>query len=206
MKTLLGFLMCFVFSLSQAYAISGGPFGGGGRINVFGTYAGILVPTQVLLDPGPPPVYAPPDNSLALFTLKIPTTGLATGTSAVFRNGIYYQGGTTQGGNSGGIQGFADPDNGTVTAIVSASFLLIISQNSSGTTAQQYEYDANGGFVNTKVVGNKRSFRTSSVRLKGSASLTYTNDDPDPNRSANGDSGGPITYTVIGFKQSTATS
>src|SRR5947209_5149698 len=40
MKTVLGCLMCLVFTMSQSFAISGGPFGGGaGKPSTTGTYA-----------------------------------------------------------------------------------------------------------------------------------------------------------------------
>src|SRR5437763_16385518 len=102
MKVLLAALMCLVFTITQAFAISGGPWSGsGGPVTVTGTYAGVLVPLVGVVDAGPPPVTLPPDNSVALFTLKIPQTGLASGTSVVFRNGIAY---------SGPVQGSADLD------------------------------------------------------------------------------------------------
>src|SRR5882672_8653322 len=99
MKVLLGCLMCLVLTIVETFAISGGPWGGPSHVTVTGTYAGVFVPIPPV-NPAPPPPTLPPDNSLALFTLKVPQIGLASGTSAVFRNGIFY---------SGTIRGSADP-------------------------------------------------------------------------------------------------
>jgi hypothetical protein len=189
MKTLLAALMCMVFNATQCFAISGGPFGGGTtQVSVTGTYAGVLIPIQVEVDPGPPPVFLPPDNSLVLFTMRIPTTGLATGTSAVFRNGFFYP---------GTIQGLADPDSARLTGLVNAFFQETVAQTS--TTDFIFQYNANGQFLNAKIVANTNG--VSVARIKGKASLTYTNDAGDPG----GDSGGPIQYKIRGFKQSTST-
>src|SRR5436305_708414 len=106
MKTLVGCQMCLVLTLWQGFAISGGPFSGGGRVAVTGTYAGVLV---AIVDP----TIGLPDNSLGLFTMKVPQTDLATGIVAVFRNGFVYTGGSQSiatGGDDPGIIGSVDPD------------------------------------------------------------------------------------------------
>jgi hypothetical protein len=195
MKVLLGCLMCLVLTIAQTLAISGGPWGGrGGQVTVTGTYAGVLVPVVVVVDPGPPPVTLPPDNSLALFTLKIPQTGGAAGVAIVFRNGITYV---------GTILGIADPDSAKLTGIITTAFLLKLG---TGSSSADYEYDANGQFVNAKIVGGTNASGAASTRIRGKATLTYVNDDPDPMRHANGDSGGPIQYKIHGFKQSESSS
>jgi len=199
MRILLGCLMCFVLSASQGLAISGGPFGNGGNVvSVTGIYAGVLVPIPVVISPGPPEVTLT-DNSLALFTLKIPQVGLASGTSAVFRNGIFY---------SGTIQGSADPDSMKVTAIVNSFFQLTVAESS--TTTAIFQYNANGQFLNAKVVPDSNPFSGVAARIKGKAALTYTNNAPDPatgiTPDPSGDSGGPLQYKIHGFKQSSSTS
>jgi hypothetical protein len=210
MKALLGCLMCLVLTLSQAFAISGGPFGRGGAIVLTGTYAGVLTAIAVVVDPGPPPVTLPPDNSLGLFSLVIPSTGLhlgqtstntVTGTVVIFRNGIVYTGypvsGPTQPSPSPlpvtarpapGITGVADPDTGKLRAIINAyvtpdPFVF-------GTST------ANGRFDTTRIVSATTQAGLGATRIRGSASITY--------RSTNsmGDSGGEIAYHVRGFKQS----
>jgi hypothetical protein len=185
MKILLAILLCPVLAASQCFAIDGGPWGGGGgHVTVTGTYAGILVP---IVDP----IIGLADNSLALFTVRVPQTGLASGTSAVFRNGIFY---------TGTIIGSADPDSARLTGIVAASFQEIHSISSTGGASLGPEYDANGQFVNARIVANTNSSSTAAARIRGKASLTYRNSavPTDPN----GDSGGPILYRIKGFKQS----
>jgi hypothetical protein len=185
MKALLGSLMCLVFTVTQSFAISGGPWSGPGHVTVTGTYAGVLVPKTI-------------DNSVVLFTLVVPQTGLTSGTSVVFRNGIFY---------SGTVQGSADPDSAKVTAILNAVFLQI-SSISSGTTSSSIsiaaEYDANGQFDAAKIVSHNNVGSISSTRIRGSAVLTYKNlrndgDPPDPAGE------GTVTYKIKGFKQSEAT-
>lgn len=188
MKVLLGCLMCLVLTVVQTFAISGGPWGGRGQVSVTGTYAGVLVPLLVVVDPGPPPVTLPPDNSLALFTMKIPQTGVGSGTIAVFRNGFTY---------SGTMTASADPDTAKLTAVVTA-----IRQITVGDTTIVHFYEANGQFNGAKLTSGERSSATGGVRIKGRASLTYQNDAGDPA----GDSGGPIQYRVRGFKQSESSS
>ena len=184
MKILLACLMSPVLVVSECFAIDGGPvFGGGGQVTVTGTYAGVFVP---ILDP----TIGIPDNSLVLFTLSVPKVGLATGTVAVFRNGFFYP---------GTIQGSADPDTARLTGVVNAFFQETVAE--SNTTMFFFEFDANGRFVNTRIVANTNGF-SSSARIRGKASITYRNDAGDPA----GDSGGPIDYRVRGFKQSEASS
>jgi hypothetical protein len=192
MKTLLGCLMCLVFTLSQSFAISGGPFGGKGHVQTTGIYAGVFVPIPTVVDPGPPPVTLT-DNSLGLFTLTVPKTGLATGTTAVFRNGFFY---------SGTIQGSADPDTAKLTGVVNATFTenvaTVTTSGGTTTTITFIEiFSANGQLNKTQIVANTNLFAATSARIKGTSSLTYTNTAGDPN----GDSGGPIEYKVKGFKQ-----
>lgn len=187
MKILLACLMCLVLTMSQAFAISGGPFGGPGHVLVTGTYAGVLVP---IIDP----TVGVADNSLALFTFRIPVLGLANGTAALFRNGLFYP---------GTITGSADPDSATVTAVLNATFQITVAESLDPSILFVFTYSGNGT-INGKIAASKTHFTTTSVRVKGTASLTYVNDafvggiTPDPV----GDSGGPILYKISGFKQS----
>ena len=185
--------MCVVFTATQSFAIDGGPWGGsGGRVTVTGTYAGMLVPIPTVLAPGPPPVTMT-DNSLVLFTLKVPRTGLASGTSAVFRNGFFY---------SGQIQGSADPDSAKLTGIVNAEFSQDVQ---SGTTTITEFYEANGQFLNAKITSNLTTSKVAPARIRGKASITYALG-ANATDALRGDSGGPIQYKIRGFKQSEATS
>ena len=198
--------MCLVFTIAQSFAISGGPFGGRGQVSVTGTYAGVLIPVVIVIDPGPPPVTLPPDNSLALFTIRIPQTGLGAGVATVFRNGIFYIGLLVASG---------DPDTAKVSATLDASVIQTVTCNDCNGVAHEYtfNFNANGKFDTVKAVANEQSLATSSVRLRGKASITYVTDasnscDPTciASFSAAGDSGGPIQYKVKGFKQSESSS
>jgi len=195
MKVLLAILMCTVLHTTQLFAISGGPFGGGDntQVTVTGTYAGVMVPVPVD-DPTTPGITLT-DNSLALFTFSVPKTGLAIGTSAVFRNGFFYP---------GGIVGSADPDSGKVTGIITADLSEDVVV---GTQTVPAHLEASGQFVNAQiraVAGN-----VSPARLRGRALLTYVlgaQGDLIPGATTGADSGGPIEYRIHGFKQAEASS
>jgi hypothetical protein len=193
------------------FALKGGPvFGGKG--NVVGTYAGVLVPSLTV---------GLTDNSLVLFTLNIPQTGLASGTLAVFRNGLFY---------SGTIRGSADPDTAKLFGAINASFTRSQREVTAAetqtdpdtgtvttifiTSSVPHSYDANGQFVGAKIVGSRNSLTISGTRIRGNASMTYRTDAHDPNCTPNSFSdppvvcpvdsagSGSILYDIIGFKQS----
>jgi hypothetical protein len=196
MKSVLGCLMCLVFTTSQSFAISGGPFNGPTHVNVVGTYAGVFVPTVtvIVLSPGPPPVtqtVGPDPNSLALFTLSVPKTDLASGTAVIFRNGFFYL---------GMIQASADPDSGTLTGIINGTATETTSEVGNVTNLT---LSAAGQFQNAKILANQMT-SVSAARIRGKASITYITvpSGADPR----GESPRPILYKVHGFKQSTSSS
>ena len=172
--------MCLVLFESECFALKGGPIYPGGNANVVGTYAGLLVPKAA-------------DNSLGIFTARVPQTGVATGTVALFRNGIFYP---------GTIQAIADPDSGALTGVLSSSFDITFTstEDANGkTTNTVVTFNANGS-LQGRIRANTNTFSTSAARIKGSGAITYktVGGRPDPN--ANTD--GPVTYQVDGFKQS----
>jgi hypothetical protein len=198
MKILLACLMCLVLGASECVAIDGGPvFGGGRGVTVTGTYAGVFVPIPIVVDPGPPRVTLT-ENSLVLFTLSIPKVGLASGTTAVFRNGLFYP---------GTIQGSADPDTARLTGIINAVFEVTSSE--SMTASITARFTANGRFVNARIAARTTASNVATTRIGGKASLTYTCIcsssscsvcDEQPGAS----SGEPVVYKIHGFKQSEA--
>jgi hypothetical protein len=192
MKIVLACLMCLVLTASQCFAISGGPIFGTSGVSVTGTYAGVFVPraTVIVLDPGPPPVTQtlPPDNSLALFSLSIPSTGIGSGTAVIFRNGITY---------TGTISASADPDSGVLSGGINGTATF------TPTTTTMETFSATGEFQNTRITAGPTS-TSSATRIKGKARITYIAVPPSPG--SGGDSGGPIRYRVHGFKQSNASS
>lgn len=188
--------MCLVLPTSQAFAINGGPFGGGGQVDVTGIYAGVLVPK---LDP----TIGLKDNSLALFTMTIPRTGLASGTAVVFRNGIFY---------SGNVTASADAETAKLSGVINAVFQEIFSTSTGTSTSSETitaEYDANGRFAGARISSSGDGSVFGATRIRGNAALTYKNfrsNSSTPNPDPNGDSGGAIPYKVVGFKQSPITS
>src|SRR5947209_18393795 len=118
MKVLLAALMCLVFMITQSFAISGGP-PYPGSTNVVGVYAGVMkpkkVPTTCATDPTTCPDNPPgcSANSLGVFSVGVPNSGLATGTFVMFSQGRVF---------SGTVQGTADPGKATLKAVLSASF------------------------------------------------------------------------------------
>ena len=108
MKALFACLLCLVFASSQSYAISGGPFQGPGRISVTGTYSGVMLPSKT---------FSPGANSIALFTMNIPSTGLASGTVVIFGAGLTF---------TGDIQASADPDSAKVTGEIDATSTVTV--------------------------------------------------------------------------------
>lgn len=180
MKNLLAILLCSVLLQSECDAISGGPVFGRGKTPVTGTYAGVLTPRDGTT------------NALALFTFKIPTSGVGSGTVGVFAYGNFYP---------GTIQAVADPDSSVVNGVINASFQKTVATRITDTNVQTfvYTYSANGFLVNAKVK-SKRSYNSSSLaRLKGMADLTFVTG--DPNATAGSNSSEPVTFDVIGFKQ-----
>src|SRR6266404_1277021 len=104
MRVLLAALMCLVFTITQAFAISGGP-PYPGATNVVGVYAGVMKPKFPSTCPADPTTCPddPPTcsaNSLGVFSVGVPDSGLATGTFVMFSQGRVF---------SGSIQGTADP-------------------------------------------------------------------------------------------------
>ncbi len=188
MKTLLASLMCGLLTTLQCFAIDGGPWGNVSIVQVTGVYAGVFLPAGIVLDPNPPPViqYDDPD-SIALFTLRVPQQGLATGTALIVRQGFVY---------TGTVTASADPDSATLQGIFNAEFTQ---DRESGTVTVTEHYEANGSFKNTKIVASTAVTRVTTARIRGTANITFrpgVNGDPNT-----GDSGGAVPYKVRGFKQ-----
>jgi hypothetical protein len=186
MKILLASLMCLVLASSECFAIKGGPNFGNTQVRTTGIYAGLFVPTDA-------------DNSLGIFTTTIPKTGLGTGTVAFFRNGIFYP---------GTIQGIADPDSAILTAVVSSSFNVTFTSETTGTPPTTKNivitFNANGS-INGQMKPNPNRFSTAAVLIKGTASVTYATVGSAPGfDSSSANSDGPVPYQVNGFKQAEA--
>ena len=68
-----------------------------------GTFAGVLLPNED----------SPGSNSIALFSITFPTTGLGTGALVIFQTGETY---------TGTVQGIVDPDSAVFSGLLDASF------------------------------------------------------------------------------------
>ena len=167
MKALFGCLLCLVFASSQSYAISGGPFQGPGRISVTGTYSGVMLPSKT---------FSPGANSIALFTMNIPSTGLASGTVVIFGAGLTF---------TGDIQASADPDTAKVTGEIDATSTVTVGSQ---------------GGVEVAVGSGKTLF---TIRMKGVRKENHPDAGADIqfSRAANTPFD-EIIYDINGFKQS----
>ena len=174
MKAILGVLLCYVFCTAQCFAHKGGPFDGGGvTIATTGTFAGVLLPD---------PNISPFENSIGLFTVVFPKTGLGTGSLVIFQTGQTYV---------GTIQGLIDPKGAVVAALLYATFPY------SRTIQTSTDDNGNPVFTTQTVIavasGQLGGKVTSSARITGSAdvqfSLTINNVDSE------------VVYDVFGFKQ-----
>jgi hypothetical protein len=112
MKAFLSGLMCSVLVISQAIARDShvAPNGGPqypGTQNVSGIYAGAMSPSNS----GNPSGCA--TNSLGVFSLIVPSIGLATGTFVMFAQGRVF---------SGTVTAAADPEKARIRGVLDATF------------------------------------------------------------------------------------
>jgi hypothetical protein len=133
-------------------------------------------------------------NNLGLFTLSIPQTGLATGTVLIFTGERTF---------SGPITGLADPN----TDILVATLQGIPVVTSGDTTIETLNLHADGT-INGKIRANKRTTGISSIRVRGTAHVTTTNQSSLCTIGCNcqTDCKRETDYTVHGFKQSESSS
>jgi hypothetical protein len=214
MKILLACLMCLVLGATECFAISGGPVFPGGT-NVVGTYAGVMKTSRFCVvcendqetqikckdlqsylqeHPGaiPGSCSLQPDcsaNSLGVFSVGVPSSGIATGTFVMFSQGRVF---------TGTIRGTADPGRATLTGVLDATFDFTLTRTFVNpitgevtTTTTQVTASANG---------NLRTRISSALRLAGTATLNISQGQVD---GANE----PVvtcemTLRVSGFKQS----
>lgn len=196
MKKVLSLLVCFVFLQTQSWALSGGPvFGAGDAAAISGTYAGVLLPdTSVLETPGSLLQLDP--NALGLFSLGIPTVGVASGAAAIFNRGEVF---------TGTIVGVADPGEGTLKALVEMSAIRIITvEVAAGSAVGAFGSDIRAvGKLEAEITGESSAVAgtSSAQRIEGTAVL---NTFSDSNRNADGTPiiSGLVAFVVDGFKQS----
>src|SRR5438552_3697148 len=184
MKSLLGTGAPSVFAFLSiallSMGISGGPvYTRGGNLDVTGSYAGTLTPTV-------------PNNSMGLFAVTIPKTGLGTGTLSIFVMGNAYV---------GTINATADPDRAKLTGFFNAGFNYIktvesgVDKDGNVTFTQITVRAVATGSINAKIKAS-RTTSQSTARLNGLALVTF-----DPASAFDFGLPDSLTYKVIGFKQ-----
>jgi hypothetical protein len=188
MRILLAALMCLVLCTSECFALKGGPPIPGGQVTTTGNYAGLFVPA------------GEDENSLGIFSVSVPTTGLGSGVVAFFRNGIFYP---------GTIQAIADPDSAVLTATVMSSFDITFTSETTGnpptTRNIVITFNANGSITGL-IRPNPKTLSSATARITGNAAVTYATVGSAPGFDDSGaNSNGPVPYEVNGFKQSEAT-
>lgn len=180
-KAILAILLCQVLTVTQVFAIAGGPpIGGGGfgggttNLDLTGTYSGVLqgltetspnggssTPPAIPGDPVTTPTTTPTStasSSIGLFDLGVTsTTGLATGTFLLFSDGRVF---------TGTISGAVDPGTGTLKGILQASFNFSVSVISNTGTVTTVPVGASAfGRLDTVISGAT----TSTSNTSGSA-------------------------------------
>ncbi|MEP6667675.1 MAG: hypothetical protein ABJF10_00895 [Chthoniobacter sp.] len=182
MKKVLSLLVAFVFLQVQSWALSGGPVYAGTTAAVKGTYAGSLVPAIA-------------GNSLGIFSIGVPSTGLASGVFAMFiSGGAFY----------GSIVGIIDPDKLTLNALAQAQENAVRTLFANGQLQiLTIPVALASGSIQAKLIPTKQQFASQSgggYRLTGSGEL-QTSSFP-----AGGGAPVPgvtVAITVDGFQQST---
>ena len=186
-----------VFAVSAAYAIKGGP-PYPSQANLIGTYAGVISPTPT---PNPPVFPAIPScsaNSVGVFSVGVPTTGVATGTFVMFSQGRVF---------TGTIQGTADPGSSSLRGVLAATYNFSVSTvvtnpvtGDSTVEVQNVTANANGSLKSKISQSDQVSLGAAATRIRGTATLDisqgHLNFDLSPFIDCES------TYRVTGFKQS----
>lgn len=198
MKRVLSLLLALAFLRAETYAISGGP-DFGGTIDIVGTYSGVLVQqlTPELIESGE-------SGSMALFTMGIPESGLATGRTLVFSAGRVYSGTIT------GVGAVTSSDQASFKGIIEASFNFTVSRtvvNPTTGEVTQITSDVTSsanGTVDAEI-SNANVAAVITTLIKGSAQVLINNGQVDISTLD------PIIHNVVdyqltGFRQSTTVS
>ncbi|MEO5719901.1 MAG: hypothetical protein ABIR71_00340 [Chthoniobacterales bacterium] len=185
MKILLASLMCLVLTAAQSFALSGGPPYPGTTANVVGTYAGVIRPLATTDPCGA--------NSIAVFSIGVPQTGVSSGTFVTFAQGRVF---------TGTLRGTADPGRATLAAILNATFNfgVITIDPSTGTPTTVMVTASANGILDARITTASRSFGPAATRLTGEARLDISHGQLNPDLTPRVTC--EINLSVIGFKQS----
>jgi hypothetical protein len=199
MKTMLAILLSFL--MCEAPVLGEHGYTLGGSAGVVGTYAGVLIPTQDTLLTTGSNIADFGANSLGLFTLSIPSTGLGTGQVYLFSGGEQL---------AGTIMALPDPSSQAgIVGVISATGEIAVStiaENFIGLPVNQVENQvtgqASGGFTAT-TVQSIVSDSANGINLDGTANVTVTSS------TTNATTGAveliptdQIVFAVDGFQQS----
>jgi hypothetical protein len=205
MKTLLAILLSFLVSEAPVLAIHGG-YTLGGATSVFGTYAGVMIPISDTSLVSGTSSTAFGTNSLGLFTLGIPNSGIGSGQVFIFSAGQQL---------AGTIQALPDPAStagivGVINATGSITFLTETTTTGS-LTEGLITGEASGGLTAT-VSTSTVSYSTAGINITGTCNLTVTTETTTPTvtDAAGVTTGGDaefipteaIVFAVDGFQQS----
>jgi hypothetical protein len=190
MRILFALLMCLVFGTAQCFAIKGGPPYPATK-NLVGTYAGVL---QGVFDPTTPSS----SNSIGVFSVGVPTTGIASGPFVMFSRGRVF---------SGTIQGTADPTKASIQGVMDATYNFNLSRtvtsSTGATTIVTIPITATANGPLEAAVGSFKSAKTlstSSTIIQGTATLNIA--EGQVNASNDPIIVSILSLTVSGFKQS----
>jgi hypothetical protein len=195
LKNLAGVLVGLLFGIASAYAIKGGPQFPS-QTNVVGTYGGVLTPTgspcpSITPAPACSPSISPcAANSIGVFSVGAPQSGLATGTFVMFAQGRVF---------TGTIRGVADPHKATLNGVLSARYDFTVTRAPTpcpcdfggfaspcaivtptpactpSSFSQNITALANGS-LKTRITTSSNGFTgTGATRLRGSATLDISN-------------------------------
>lgn len=181
--SLLAAVLCHVlFVATSAQALSGGPIYPGGQVSTTGIYSGALIGLL--------------QNSLGLFSLTVPRTGVGTGTAVVFKAGYFA---------SGRITGVADPQSANLNGILDLQYAYsYLVASTSGTSSLQTITVSGAGIVTATIAGGASRFGTSAIRLSGTSQVAFTVPPTDVGTGTIQVDPllyEPVTYTLVGFKQ-----
>ena len=200
MKTLLAILLSFLVTEAPVLAIHGG-YTLGGSAGVVGTYAGVLIPTQDTAITTGSNESDFGENSLGLFTLSIPSTGLGSGQVFLFSSGEQL---------AGTIQALPDPNSQTgIVGVISATGQIAVASVNDDVLGlpvnevqDQVTGQASGGFTAT-ASPSTISDSSDGINLDGTANVTVTSSTTDATTGAEElVPTDQIIFAVDGFQQS----
>jgi hypothetical protein len=189
MRILFALLMCLVFGAAQCFAIKGGPPYPGGGTNIRGTFAGVM---QGAFDPTNPAS----SNTLGLFTLSVPQTGLATGVVLMFVAGRAF---------TGTISGVGDPNKASLRGVMETTIetTLVLCSAAGSPVSGEVTDHADGNIEASFKRTAKAITSVAGTLLTGTALITATQTTKNPSDCTQTiQNSSSIILLVDGFKQS----